>query len=373
MIKAWNFLTKLKKNSNNINNNISNKPSSCLISKNGLKNNEIPQTEIYDNSEKVNKPQSKNKKKQKKTEFSQACQNDLRNNDTMFSENKLEEKINNNNMENQSDVLINQNEAKDIFQNPKVAQFKRNMDKMSSNKINFSSFTSCESQFLETEERSINNNINDNSQYNSVLSFKNLIFDNNQNSLSRSKINNTNNSTNNIINLNQDNSIIKTKRKKENKKENSLNSALENVSKLNSNASTNKKDLNDYDSIFNSNSTCYQTNNNILTSNADKNNRLKETSTNQKTNKKINKNSSFGSNLTYNNSNSTNSENFKFSYRDSISEFIKNDNNKNKNFLKEEPEEDDLFRILQRNVKEANDNRTNAGEKKKRFYENYLI
>lgn len=255
---------------------------------------------------------------------------------------------------------IEDKQNKDIFQSIKHAQFGKNKDKDNSKKRFNESGEDAIAKKQTKEENIVNNTI----IFDSILSFKTLNFDNNNDRLP--------NKSNNRVNLNQENSIVKTKkrREKENKKEKYYpqTNVTNNISTINNISS------NDFDSISLNSNSSNNLKNNILT--FEKTIREKENSSfNQKGTRKYkhnNTSNSLTSNMQSLNSNSSNNDNFKFSSRPTISEFINNDSKIRKkiNFDKQE---DDLLKILQKNVKEANEIKPTIGDKKKRFYENYLI
>ena len=255
-------------------------------------------------------------------------------------------------------------DMKDIFQSTKHAKFRKNKEKDSSKlKLNEKDNGSVSKQ---PHEQNIEKNI---IHFDSVLSFKTLNFVNNHDKFV--------NKSNNRTNLNQDNSIVKTKKKreKENKKENNLNNQNLNFTNYLSSITTNKISSNNFDSISLNSDPPNNTINNIITlekTPRDKENNLFNQKGNRKSNKNINPLNTISSNFQSLNSNSTNNDTFKFSFRPTISDFINNDSSHTKTNIGDE-QEDDLFKILQKNVKEANDVKPTIGEKKKRFYENYLI
>ena len=202
-----------------------------------------------------------------------------------------------------------------VFSNVRKTNLKIQSEKKTGNnnisKINDSDLN------IDNFQTIINNNFTNNNE--STLTFKNL-------------------NSNKKSNLNNETSFITANKKKENKKEkeNQNNTLLNNLIIQNSNLTNN--------------------------GNLNKNNNFGES--NNTTNKK-NKNSSNSSNST---SNFSNNDNYKFNFKTNISEF---QNNECK--LEIINEADDIFKLLQKNVKEVNDVKsTNNGEKKKRFYENYL-
>jgi len=271
-------------------------------------------------------------------------------------------------------------DTKDIFQSVKHAQFRKNKDKdtlklaVNHEKENVSRIKHITNNVEETFDNKTT------IKFDSLLSFKNLNFDNNNHHRDKAAPNKSNNRT---TNLNQDNSIVKTKKKrdKEIKKENCTNNLLLKNNQITNNLNSFKKiSFNNFDSIsLNSNNGLNNSQNNI--SSYEKTIKDKDNNTsfntnqhkgNRKSNKNISTSSILGSNLTILDSNSSNNDNFKFSLRPNISDFVSNDSNLiKKNNIEEQ--EDDLLKILQKNVKEANDNKSTLGEKKKRFYENYLI
>jgi len=244
-------------------------------------------------------------------------------------------------------------ETKDIFQNTKHAQFGKNKD-LSKMRLNDNYKFSASKK--RQEEKAVNNMID----FDSVLSFKTYNFDK---EYDRDGL-----KSNNRINLNQD-SIVKTKKKKEkeNRKENNQKNNQLCVSGSISSIAM-KTSYNNIDSLGLT-SNLLNVQNNII---KDKENISFNQKGNRKSNKNVNNSYLLSSNIQSSNSNSSNNDNFKFSFKPSCSEFTNNDSNfKKKNVT--EDQEDDLFKILQKNVKEANDLKPAMGEKKKRFYENYLI
>lgn len=269
--------------------------------------------------------------------------------------------------------LVSDKDEKDMFQHIKHAQFKKIIDQGFTKAKHSNKLIHLEADFpLEEEKEEMKSEVKNNIDLDSILSFKNFKFEN-INYQKPTKHQNENS------NLNQENSIIKTKKKKENKKEiSNINNNLNNLINLNLELSSNQdlnRNLESGSSISNF-PIAQINNNNNFTSVPEKNYKNKELTSvnkkgNRKSNKNINNNNNLNSNLKSLNSNSTLNETFKMSFRPSISDFINNDNS-NKNSILEE-QDDDIFKILQANVREANEIKPNNGERKRRFFENYLV
>lgn len=247
---------------------------------------------------------------------------------------------------------IFEKDKNNIFKNTKHAQFGKNKEKeLSKFRQNDNKLSLTKNPY---EENISNNTIN----FDSVLSFKTFNF---QEETEKVPI-----KSNHITNLNQENSIVKTKKKKEKE---SRKEVIQKNCELNNDSNSTSISLKTYSKDNDSYG--------IISSylNNQPNNHYKEKDNinlNQRTNKRSNKNNPLNSNIHSSNCNSSKNDNYKFSFKPTISEFSNNETNLTKKNVVDE-HEDDLFKILQKNVREANNNKNAVGDKKKRFYENYLI